>query len=236
MTERAEQPAVALTDLAVGVEASAFAVILFRRAPRYAIDPRTREVHRWLVVSFASTGIAALAGAAIHGLFADRTDPRRRRLWRLSMGAIDVGGLTAWRIGSALALSEPRRRVVADISTTVHGAYLAILSRSDPPFSVAIATYLPGALFLTAALLGRLPSAAGRKAAAVAAVGMGLTFGAAIVQLRGIAIHPRLFDRNATYHSVQAVAVACFFAAADGLIRSVAGAPSDRDDQAVARR
>lgn len=233
MTQRGEEPAVALTDLAVGIEASAFAVILLRRAPRDAADARTRELHRWLVVSFASTGIAALTGAAIHGLFADRNDPRRRRLWRLSMGAIDIGGLSAWRIGAALALSERRRRVVVAIATTLHGAYLAILSRTDPPFSVAIATYLPGALFLSASLLGRLPHTAERRASALAAVGMSLTFGAAFIQLRGIAIHPRLFDRNATYHAVQAVAVACFFAATDGLIRGARGGP---DAQAVARR
>ena len=222
----------ALTDLAVGVEATAFALILLGRSARYAGDDRRRERHRWLVVSFAATGVAAITGAAIHGLYADRADPRRRRLWRLSMGAIDMGGLSAWRIGAALALSDGRRRVVDRVATFAHGAYLAILTRADPPFSVAIATYLSGALFLSASLLTRLGRRTERRASAIALVGLGLTFGGAIVQLRGIAVHPRLFDRNATYHAIQAIAVACFFAAADGLIRG----STDRSDVQAAER
>src|SRR5947208_1594961 len=37
---------------------------------------------------------------------------------------------------------------------------------------------------------------------------------AAAIQVRHIAVHPRLFDHNASYHATQAVAVACFYAAA----------------------
>ena len=84
---------------------------------------------------------------------------------------------------------------------------------------MAIATYLPGALALGAGLASRLRDPVTRGAAAIALAGLGLTFGAAAVQVRRIALHPRLFDHNATYHAIQAIAVACFYAAARRFIQ-----------------
>jgi hypothetical protein len=214
------EPAVALTDLLVGLESIVFAVGLARRRPAgAAVDARTLERHYWLVASFAATGAAALFGAATHGLFPDREDPTRRRLWRLSLGSIGVAGLSAWRIGAATALHGRWGRRVSGAATLAHGAYLVGLTRTDPPFKVAIAAYLPGALFLSTAITSRLRFPAERRSAAIALVGMGLTFGGALAQVGRIAIHPRLFDHNATYHAIQATAAACFFAAAGGLVR-----------------
>jgi hypothetical protein len=218
------EPAVALTDLIVGLEAMAFAVGLARRRPDATdIDARALERHRWLVASFAATGAAALLGAAIHGLFPEKDDPTRRRMWRLSLGSIGVAGLSAWRIGAAMALRGRWLRRVSTVATLAHGAYLLNLTRSDPPFKVAVAAYLPGALFLSAALASRLRYPAERRPAVIALVGMGLTFGAALAQVGHVALHPRLFDHNATYHTIQAAAGACFFAAADGLVRGGSG-------------
>jgi len=117
---------------------------------------------------------------------------------------------------------------VADAATVAHGAYLVTLTRTDPPFAVAIAAYLPGAMFLSAALASRLRRPAERRPTALALVGIGLTFGGSLAQVGRIAIHPRLFDHNATYHAIQAAAVAFFFVAAGGLVSRTSGqAPHD---------
>jgi uncharacterized membrane protein HdeD (DUF308 family) len=105
----------------------------------------------------------------------------------------------------------------------VYAAYLVGLSRANPPYAVAIATYLPGAVALGAGLVRRSRDPLTRGAATIALAGLGLTFGAAAVQVRRIAVHPRLFDHNATYHTIQAIALACFFAAA----RRFSGVPGD---------
>jgi hypothetical protein len=100
------------------------------------------------------------------------------------------------------------------VALVAHAAYLLGLARTNPPYAVAIATYLPGAIALAAGLVRRLRDPVTRGAAAIGLAGLGLTFGAAAVQVRRIAVHPRLFDHNATYHAIQAVAIACFYAAA----------------------
>ncbi len=213
-----------LTDLLVGIEAIAFAIVLARRHPHGpALGARALERHRWLVASFAASGSAALLGAAIHARVPVEDDPTRRRMWRLSLGLIGVGGLSAWRIGAAIALAGRRRRRVSRATTAACVAYLVTLTRTNPPFAVAIAAYVPGAMFLSAALATRLRQPAERPSTAIALVGMGLTFTGALAQVGRIGIHPRLFDHNATYHAIQAVALACFFVAADGIVNHRTG-------------
>jgi len=215
MRIRLHEPAVALTDLAIGVEAGAFAIALARAGRGAAIrGAREAAIRRWFVVFFAATSVAAIAGAALHGLLPDRDGPARRRLWRVSLGSIGVAGLSAWCLGALLALPRAAALHVRRLAVVAHAAYLVGLARTNPPYAVAIATYLPGALALGAALVRRLRDPVARGAAGLALAGLGLTFGAAAVQLRRIAIHPRLFDHNATYHTIQAIAVACFYAAA----------------------
>jgi len=217
MPFRLHEPAVALTDLAIGVEAGAFALLMARaRRDDGRRSPAAVTGRRWFVVFFGATSAAALAGAALHGLFPDRSHPARLRLWRVSLGSIGVAGLSAWCLGAVLALPRAAATRVQRAMIAAHAAYLITLSRTNPPYKVAIAAYLPGALALGASLLSRLADPVVRAPAAIALAGLGLTFGAAAVQVRGIAVHPRLFDQNATYHTIQAVATACFYAAARG--------------------
>jgi hypothetical protein len=212
---RLYEPAVALTDLAVGVEAGAFAIALARAGRETAVrTARETAIRRWFVVFFAATSVAAIVGAALHGLLPDGPGAARLRLWRVSLGSIGVAGLSAWCLGALLALPRGAAQGVQRLALGAHAAYLAGLARTNPPYAVAIATYLPGALALGAALASRLRDPIARRAASLALLGLGLTFGAALVQVRRIAVHRRLFDHNATYHTVQAIALACFFAAA----------------------
>ncbi len=209
------EPAVALTDLAVGVEAVAFALAISRATPpESARTGRIRATRAWFAVFFAATGVAAIAGAALHGLMPPGDTPARRRLWRLSLGSIGVAALSSWCLAGLLGLPRQSAQLVRRAATAAHAIYLIGLTRTNPPYAVAIATYLPGSIALAAALLRRLGDRATRGAAAIALAGLGLTFGAAAVQVRRIALHPCLFDHNATYHAIQAVAIACFYIAA----------------------
>jgi hypothetical protein len=224
MAIRLYEPAVALTDLAVGVEAGAFAIALARAGRGAAVrTARETAIRRWFVVFFAATSVAAIVGAALHGLLPDGPGAARLRLWRVSLGSIGVAGLSAWCLATLLALPRGAARGVQRLALVAHAAYLAGLTRTNPPYAVAIATYMPGALALGAALVSRLSDPITRRAASLALLGLGLTFGAALAQVRRIAVHPRLFDHNATYHTIQAIALACFFAAARRFV-GVAGA------------
>jgi len=220
MRLRLYEPAVALTDLAIGAEAGVFALALAGAGRGSGPSTgRARATRRWFVVFFAATSVAALSGAALHGLLPSGDSSARRRLWRVSLGSIGVAGLSAWCLGALLALPRAAALRVRRLAVVAHIAYLAGLARTDPPYAVAIATYLPGALALGAGLASRLRDPVTRGAAAIALAGLGLTFGAAAVQVRRIALHPRLFDHNATYHAIQAIAVACFYAAARRFIQ-----------------
>jgi len=217
MRFRLHEPAVTLTDLAIGIEAGVFAVLM--AAARRDDGRRSREAvaaRRWFAVLFGATSAAALAGAALHGLYPDRGHPGRLRLWRVSLGSIGVAGLTGWCLGAVLALPRAAAAGVQRAMFAAYGAYLVALSRTNPPYLVAIATYLPGSIALGVALVRRLGDPVVGASAAIALAGLGLTFGAAAVQIRKTALHPRLFDHNATYHTIQAIAIACFYAAARG--------------------
>ena len=224
MRFRLHEPAVALTDLAIGVEAGAFALLMARaRRDDGLRSSEAVSARRWFVVLFGATSAAALAGAALHGLYPEREHPGRLRLWRISLGSIGVAGLSGWCLGAVLALPRAAATGVQRTAIAAYGTYLAALTRTNPPYAVAIATYLPGSLALGVALVRRLADPVVRAPAAIALAGLGLTFGAAVVQVRRIAIHPHLFDHNATYHMIQAVAIACFYAAARGFTQPTGG-------------
>ena len=204
---------VALTDLALGIEAVAFAAALAvggRGHPSRLRGP--------LVVSFAATAVASLTGAALHGLFAERTDPRRRALWRTSLASIGTAALASWWLGARLSLGTRAGAVVSAVATIAHVPYLVSVLSGDRPFFVAILAYLPGVAFLSGALLAHRRDPLGRVDADTALAAIGVTVTAAVVQVRGVGLGPR-FDHNALYHSLQALGTGLFFLAAQGLLQ-----------------
>jgi hydrogenase/urease accessory protein HupE len=208
---RLHEPAVTLTDLALGIEAAACALLL--PGPSSS-DPRGRSLQRWFRTFFAATGSASLAGAAVHGLFEDDDDPRRVALWRLALASIAVSSLAGWGIASTLALPPARARHVSAVATVAYAGCLIAISRTNPPYAVAIATYLPALGFLGWAFSQELDRRDERRAAMLGLAGLGLSLAAAGIQLGRVHLHPRWFDHNALYHLVQAIAVAAFFASA----------------------
>jgi Family of unknown function (DUF6962) len=203
----AAERSVALTDLALGLEAAVFAALLARGRDRSG-----RGLRRPLVVSMAATAVAALTGAALHGLTVDRTDARRRTLWRISLSSIGVAALSSWTLGARLRLAPSTARTLERVVTILHVPYFVAVATGERPYRLAVSTYLPGAIFLTAALATGLVRGPARVAAGLGLSGMGVTFLAAAVQVRRIGVGRR-FDHNARYHTLQAGGIALLYAA-----------------------
>jgi len=204
----------------LAVETGVCALALASRAPASDAPQRARRVHRSFVALFGASAVASLAGAAVHGLSASSEDPRRLIFWRASLAAIGVAGLSAWNAGAALALRGGGARVINAPVVAAHIAYLGLVVRRRPPFRLALAMYAPNALFLRLALINCLRDDRERRPAALALAALTVSTGAAVIQLRGIGLHPRWFDHNATFHSVQALAFALLYPAARGLVRA----------------
>jgi hypothetical protein len=220
---RLHEPAVSLTDAALAVEAAAFALRL-RREP--ADTPKARALKRAFVGFFAATSVASTCGAILHGLVPDKESTSNRVLWRISMIAIGGAALSGWSLGARLLLPAPAATRVERLAATEFAAYTLLAGGTSIPYKVAIANYLPAAAFLGVALgaEARRPGAGPGARQGLAA--LCLTFAAAVVQARGIAIHPRWFDHNALYHVIQGVAIAVLFASARNLLESRAPQPS----------
>ena len=82
--------------------------------------------------------------------------------------------------------------------------------------ALAIAAYLPAALFLLAVFV----SAGHRRGRSNVSgtVGLALTFVAAAVQQLHIALHPVYFNHNALYHVIQGIAIVLLFLGARQLL------------------
>ena len=170
MRVRLHEPAVALTDLAIGIEAGIFALFLGRaRRDDGRRSPEAIAARRWFVVFFGATSLAALAAPPSTACSRATRTPARLRLWRVSLGSIGVAGLSAWCLAAVLALPRAAATTVQRAMIAAHAAYLVALTRTNPPFSVAIATYIPGSLALGAALLRGLADPLVRVPSAIAA-------------------------------------------------------------------
>ncbi|MFV2062966.1 MAG: hypothetical protein ACC726_05560 [Chloroflexota bacterium] len=165
---RLHEPAVALSDLALAVETSAYAIGVARHGRRSPSTDRSRDLRRWLIAYFASAAAASLAGAAVHGLSASKDDPKRLIFWRASLSSIGMASLSAWQFGAALSLQGNSARTLLAPVYVVHLAYLIVVWRTHPPFRLALALYVPSAFFLRLALLSRLRVPAERRPATMA--------------------------------------------------------------------
>ncbi len=206
------EPAVVLTDTALGLESAAFAVMLAGTPVRVGSPLRVP-----LVTFFAATSAASLLGAALHGMSTDRTDPRRRALWRMSLTSIGVASLASWWLAARIALADTQSADVGRAATLAHVPYFALVLGSDQPYGVVVVWYLPAALAVGGALATPLGSRRYRRSARIGLIALGVTLLAAWTQVRRIGLG-RHFDHNAVYHSLQAVGVALFFRATRGLM------------------
>ena len=214
------EPDVTLTDYALTIECALFAWLISTDA-----GPGTR-LRRLTVLFFAAASIAPLAGGTVHGFLLEHEGMLRSALWSIAMLAIGVTALSAWAIAAELIFKRDTARFVtrAALLTFVANA-LVVLFVSDA-FWVAIAFYVPAALFLFLAFLLRAQRSSS-PAASLGAWGVALGLIAAALQHFRVTIHSTYFNHNALYHVVQAIAFVLIFAAMRRLLRRSGGLHAD---------
>jgi hypothetical protein len=203
------EPDVTVTDYLLALEGSVFAMLLWR------LDAPASEVRAPFVLFFAATAAAALAGGTVHGFLLDGRPRARLVLWRVTLAALGVAAYATWAIAATLLLQADAARTVRMAAAAVALGYGIVVVAVSDRFWVAIAHYLPAAFALLAAFTAGWRD--GHPSMQMGVAGMVLTFAAALVQLRRIALHPTYFNHNALYHALQAVALFFIFSCARGL-------------------
>jgi hypothetical protein len=200
------EPDVTLTDYGIALECAILAGLLYRRRAVRG------DLRRLFVLFFASSALGALAGGTVHGFFLDGGSATGATLWRAALLALGATAFAAWSIGARLAFTGRTARIVQALAALELAAYAVIVIAFDQRFLVAIANYAPAVAFLALSFLIAHRRNGGRPFLAGLA-GLLLTAVAAVVQRRGIALHPTLFNHNALYHAIQMVAFVLIFQA-----------------------
>jgi hypothetical protein len=204
------EPDVALTDYGLAIECALLAVFLYR-TPTSAVPLRF-----YFVAFFCAVGLGALLGGTDHGFLLDKTTRVRAVVWKGTLIAIGVSALAAWQAGALLTAPAPAHWIRAG-AVLVFIGYLFAVARSNA-FLVAIVHYVPAVMFLLGVFVWHYVR--GRERHYLwGVVALLLTFAAAGVQQARIGLHPVLFNHNALYHLIQAVALLLLFLAARGIVR-----------------
>ena len=214
------EPDVTLTDYGLAIECALFAWLLSVHAGRGG-----RLRHR-MVLFFVAAAVAPLAGGTVHGFLLERDGALRSALWAFTLLAIGLTALLAWEIGAEMIFKPRNARLVERVARLTFIANALVVLFVHDAFWVAIAFYVPAALFLLLAFLrrvlkNRLPGAG------LGAWGVALGLLAAALQILRVAIHPIYFNHNAVYHLVQAVAFVFLFAGMRRLLRANGGSHAD---------
>lgn len=209
---------VALTDFGLAVETGAFAVLLARRG---AARPLLRA---WWVLFFAAGCAATVLGGIVHAGWGPRVTPLSGALWAGGLVALGATALGAWGIGATLALRPAAARWMTRAAVVEFAAYALAVAVGARAFAVAVANYLPAALFLLGVFALAYRRTGGRHAG-LGVLGVLTTFAASWVQWAQVALHPRWFTHNALYHAIEAVALLLLFLAARGLVTAPGEGP-----------
>ncbi|MEE2885169.1 MAG: hypothetical protein VX701_05695 [Chloroflexota bacterium] len=194
---------VALTDYALAFECSVFAFVLVRN------KCKDQPLSTWFALLFSSVGLASIIGGTIHGFIHEDT-LSHTIFWRATIVSIGISALSAWSIGAKILLGDLGQRVVLVVAALNFSIYLGYVVFFNQDFVVAVANYLPAAIFLLvvfAILYKRNP----QRLVFLALAGVILTFVAAAIQQMGIGVHAKYFNHNALYHVVQAIGLYLIF-------------------------
>jgi hypothetical protein len=198
-----KDPDVALTDYGITV-LSLWILWRIWSGPGFG---RTRQ---WLLVFYGGIALAAAFGGTVHGFFDLEGTAGYEILWPATLISMGVAALGGWGLGARLILKDGIGSALIGLATLEFLAYSAAVIGGAHWFGVAVLQYLPAAVFLTISVIvanRRTPHAGFRQAF----LGMVLTFGAAAVLRLELHVHPVVFDHNAVYHVVQAVALVLFY-------------------------
>jgi hypothetical protein len=190
------EPDVVLTDFALSVECAGFALWLRAHGARGAVAG-------WLVALFTASAAAPLLGGIYHALYTELDSPGARILWPTALFAVGVGALACWALAAHLALRASAARIVVLAAAAELAVYAILLALGWQTFFGAVVIYLPAVLCLLAV---------SRRRSAIAALGLGITLVAAVVQQARIGLPPLGLGYNAVYHLIQALGFALFFA------------------------
>lgn len=211
------EPDVTLTDFGLAIESGILAVLLTRKRPQ----PPSLSPRGWLVTFFVSTGGAALLGGIDHGFLRDPAGTGHAIVWPASLLAIGVSSLAIWSIAAEIQFAPSVARRLGYAGKLAFVSYSGVVLLVDQQFIYAVGLYLPAA----SALLIVLWLAYVRHQEPALLVGIAsiaLTFLAAGVQVGRIGVHPQLFNHNALYHAIQAVALLLFWYSAVRMVDSSA--------------
>jgi len=198
------EPDVALTDYGLAIESAVFAFLIYRRGIR------GQPLRTWFMVFFGSISLASLAGGTVHGFFNDEQAAVYAILWPATLIAIGLTALAAWTIGACLLFSPKIVRWITAAALVEFAGYSACVLLLTDEFWIAVAIYVPAAVFLLIALVGKYRRAQDREIV-IGIAGLFLTFVAAAVQQAEIPLHPAYFNHNAFYHLIQGVALFMLF-------------------------
>lgn len=195
------EPDVTLTDYGLALECALCAALLAR-------TPTSRASLRWAgICFFLFLGISTAAGGTVHGFFPDESTPENQFLWKLTLQTVGLAAMSAWLVAAGILSAGRTGRMLAFAAVPQIGVYTTNVVLVTQQFWITMTIYLPAAMLLLAAF-GYSYCRDRRRFLLVGALGLVLTFVAAFVQVQRIGIHPRYFNHNACYHTVQAVALA----------------------------
>ena len=203
------EPDVTLTDYGLAVECVLLAALLHHS------PTATPHLRLWFVVFFWAVALAALLGGTEHGFVLDQTTLMHALVWKGTLVAIGASALAAWMAGAHL-VAPPAEAWIKAGAVVLFIGYLFAVARTDR-FLIAIVHYLPAVVFLLAVFARRYVRER-ERCYAWGVVALLLTFAAAGIQQARIALHPVLFNHNALYHLIQAIALLMLFVAARGIV------------------
>lgn len=171
----------------------------------------------WFSVLFLSVGLASGIGGSVHG-FVHEDTLLHSILWRGVILCIGVSTLSAWMIGAKILSDGLTRTLIGALAITNFTIYLIYVLLFNQNFGVAVANYLPSAIFLIFAF-SYVYKQTFNRLALLALVGLILTFVAAGIQQLEIGIHSTYFGHNALYHVVQAAGLYLIFLGARFIVK-----------------
>lgn len=199
--QRMLEPDVALTDFLLTLECAAFAASLWRRAAS------------WLQMAFAAfftaIAVSALLGGLVHGYYPE-TSSLFKELWAGTLLSLGVAAAAAWLASAQILLPRVPTRWIIGIVAFAFALYAWVVVAIRSEFKIAILNYLPAVVLLTVAFVIDY-SRYKETALLLGSIGFALTYAAAAVQQLRLSLAPPYFDHNASYHLIQAIALALIF-------------------------